>query len=381
MKKFYLLVLGIVLSSGLWCSTPKEDKKKTDATPEIILPQEPGSIVYALPRTGFSVNVTVVCTEFFPGPYAEFTRKYLGDYPVDKIPSKTYALRSIEVSPTGSADCSNVFVSPDPGNLSLSFSPGMVLAGINCPWDIPHGLMQKDNEPMVAHAAPDFLFPDQSIEENYFIEVNSETGEETIVQKTTEEKAREAADFLSRIRKKRAFTILSASDIVPEDGLAYQVFVEQANKIEKEYLALFLGKKFCHTQYFTIPFYPDTSCHQGTVLFRFSGEKGILPVSDISGRPIMAEIVSESPVRSVADSLNLFVHPVPGERGFFYRIPARTKLSITDGMETLFNGDFYVGQLGPLARVPAQWLTGDHSIVFDPLTGALLDVRKRMRDE
>jgi hypothetical protein len=143
---------------------------------------------------------------------------------------------------------------------------------------------------------PSIIFPDCSSDEYYDIEINTSTGEETTTFKTEEVKAREAADYLFKIRQKRAFISNSTNDDLPKDGESFRAFVKKSEKSESEYLALFLGKIFTSEQEFEFYFFPGAESIKNEVLFRFSEDRGVLPKSDISGKPVMLEMIKDQKV-------------------------------------------------------------------------------------
>lgn len=192
--------------------------------------------------------------------------------------------------------------------------------------------------------------------------------------KSNEMKAREAADYLFRLRKKRAFTILNPSDVIPEDGKGYEVFVQQVEKIEKEYVSLFLGKSFKSEQEFTFHYIPGSDNVKNEVLFRFSEEKGVLPKTDISGRPISIEMVKDQKHFSAVENINLQSEPSSGKSGLFYRIPVIASITISEGLNNLYSGRISVAQFGLIRPVPELLIREDCSLIFDPITGSLKSV-------
>ncbi|MCF8357820.1 MAG: DUF4831 family protein [Prolixibacteraceae bacterium] len=372
-KKITLLFLFVVFIIPVFAVNPGENNRRKEEPEEIMQPVDSGGIVYALPKTGFEITIEVEQTNYFPGPYAAFAKKYFGAEPLSPNPEESYKITSVSLNYVSEADPTAVFLCKQPELLPISLFPGGIIAGINIPVTESVGRICGSGLKKQAEL-PDVIFPIRSADDNYFIEVNSETGEETIHEKPLEEKAREAADYLFRLRRKMGYTILSPSDVVPEDGLGYKVFVEQARELEKEYVSLFLGKTFRNQITRTYCFYPNASNLEGEVLCRFSTAKGLLPISDISGKPLMITFEPEKIPAATIDSMNIATEPLPGDNGIFYRVPVRANVEISCDLNTLYSGKVTVGQLGTIIPVPSALLDGKYSITFDTFTGGLLGV-------
>jgi len=361
------ILLFVVVQTG-WSADQKE--KKNDDKAQLMPPNPAEGVVYALPRTVLLIKVKLVKESFRPGPYALFAEKYLGYQGVRTTNSENWKIVAMDVVCKGEADPDAVFKTFGPSSTLVSLNPDGSMSGINSRSDTVVEYVTGDD--LISYSEiPTILFPDQSSNDQYDVVVNAETGEEKMKLKTAEEKAREAADYLFRLRQKRVYTILSPSDIVPEDGKGYEVFVQQAEKIEKEYVSLFLGKNFKSEHEITINFTPAQESIRGEVLFRFSEEKGILPKSDISGKPITIEMVKDQKQYSSIESIYQPSGPNSGRSGLFYRIPVNASLSISDGYNTLYSGRLPVAQFGFISPLPELLINENTRITFDRVTGAI----------
>ncbi|MBN1926316.1 MAG: DUF4831 family protein, partial [Prolixibacteraceae bacterium] len=359
MKNIVLIAVLMVLTNYVWSISPKDDKRKNEESEVIIAPEVHEGIVYALPRTGFQIEIEVERINFFPGPYAPFAKKYLGIDSVGLTSEEKYLISEITTCYVSEADPSAVFLCPITDATGISMLPGGVISGINIQPQKPIETISGSDYINTVHF-PDAVYTDRSVDDNYFIEIDSENGEETIMEKPDEEKAREAADYLFRIKRKRGYTILSPSDAVPEDGLGYKVFVEQSEKVEKEYVSLFIGKTFHNKENHSFIFYPDSTNIDGEVLCRFSESKGVLPATDITAKPIMIKLSSEAITAATLDSMKICLNPEAGSTGIYYRIPVMADMEISWGFNTLYNGKAPVGQLGTISKIPANILNGNH---------------------
>ena len=75
-------------------------------------------------------------------------------------------------------------------------------------------------------------------------------------------------------------------------GAGLKAALEELERLENEYLALFLGKTSVTTQSYRFVINPEKS-KTAYVVCRFADDKGVLPLSDVSGQPLMLEVKPE----------------------------------------------------------------------------------------
>jgi hypothetical protein len=366
--RILLITVFIILAQTVWSSDQKE--KKNEEKNQGVTPNTAEGIVYALPRTGLSITVKLVKESFRPGPYSLYAEKYLGYSNVNVTASDIWKIVGVKVQSFGEADPAAVYKTFGPVASLVSLLPDGTIAGVNS-GVVNESEVLRGSDFIDNSENPAILFPDQSSDDQYDTEILPETGEEKLMIKTNEMKAREAADYLFRLRKKRAFTILNPSDGVPEDGKGYEVFVQQVEKLEKEYVSLFLGKSFETEKEFTFNYIPGNDNIKNEVLFRFSEEKGILPKSDISGKPISIEMIKEQKLYSSIETLIQTNGSNSGRSGLFYRIPVTASIVISEGINNLYSGRITVAQFGLITPVPELLIREDYSLNFNPVTGSL----------
>lgn len=354
----------------------RNDKKKSDE--EMLVEAQPvftEGVIYSLPRTGLLIKVETKSTTFVPGPYAAYAEKYLGIKNVNTTASTKWSISAISLTTFSEPDPNAVYKAMNEIAAQVSLTEDGIIAGIRLKGENkPSKVIGYDAITSQANPSP---FTDLSSSEYYFTEIDATNGTETMRYKSTEEKAREAADYLIRLRKKRAFEILSASDVVPEDGKGYEVFIKEAQRLEELYVSLFTGKTISNTNWSTFSYVPDENDVKNEVLFRFSDDKGILPKSDISGKPVMISITKNADFTKTVNQLKKSDNPNAGESGIYYRIPAIADLNVTDGLNVLYNARLSLPQLGTSAPLPEMFLDGSYSISFNPQSGTLLQVEHK----
>jgi hypothetical protein len=371
LKILFLFLFFLSISSGSYSQL--NERKKGNAEPVAVV-NYPEGIVYALPRTVVVVSVNVQKETFIPGPYAAYAKKYLGYTSAETQKYTSWSISGIDIATKGEPDPLAMFKGMDSVASRLSLlSDGRILgievSSIQCEEE-----MIKRNF-IINEQMPKVPFTDLSSTDEYDIIVDQAAGSEKLVGKSFETKAQEAADYLIHLRKKRAYTLLSPTDLVPEDGLGYQVFIQEAQRLEKEYTELFLGKVFRSEHQFVFEYLPSEKESKNEILFRFSEDKGVLPVSDVSGRPIVLDLTRNSTSFAKAQELKSSINPKAGQSGIYYRIPVVGELTVSNGLQPLFQAKFPVAQFGALAPLPENLLNGKYSVEFDPITGTIKQIR------
>lgn len=337
------------------------------------------TVVYSLPSTTIHLTVEAVRSSYTPGPYAGYAKKYLGiDVPLEE--SVTYTLSNVRLTPCLEADRSRSYVinlNSNGKNVSpLSFlemtSQGLVVLsddniGDENFWRFPSSATGDSD--MLASKATGNLTSAETV--LYRTERNDSGGLERIafkqsqvVEKSTEKKAQEAASMILSLRQNRVNIITGNTDAT-FSGDALRAAIEETTRIEESLLKLFTGSTSCSVQTMSFDVVPDSSSTEEMVIaFRLSDTQGILPPEDISGRPIVMEIVPEAGTpetelvlpepthngrsyRSYNNSQNNSIH---------YRIPAICTVKITDGQELVLQSRMPVYQKGQELTFPVSLL-------------------------
>jgi len=377
MKITYILAsLLLMLNLSALAANPKDDKKKTEEA--TIGASFSEGIIYALPRTGLNITVKASKTTFVPGPYWQYAEKFLGIKGAKSVAGENWEMCSLKVDHISEADPGSIYKAMDSVASLISQLPDGIISGINTTTEcVENGTIGGDF--IVTENIPAFPITDLSSESFFDLIVDPATGNEKTEFKSTEEKAREAADYLMRLRKKRTYTIIDANDVVPEDGKGYSVFVNEAQRLEKEYLALFIGKTFTSKHKFNFTFFPGESNVKNDVLFRFSPEKGVLPKTDISGKPILLDVLKEEAAYSAIESLKKSENPDAGTSGIFYRMPCAASIRLSDGVNTLYSGRTTIGQFGLAIPLPEKLLNGKYQIKFNTETGSIKEILEKVK--
>ncbi len=350
----------------------------------------PSTVVYALPQTVFSVDVLVEKKIQKVGPFASFSEKYIGVTPKIISNGVDWNIKSIALTEEGEVDPQHFYKLTSVGNYQpnlIQLTPKGLIQGFNM-------TQSKTEKEVAASLIKEEIFVEIeygkfSIDPNLLITndtvykvVETDTAfikvpelKEQAKAKSIEDKAKEAAHQLFKLRKRR-FKILTANyEVLPPDGKAYEVIVRELDKLEKEYLALFLGKEVRVMEKGQFSYTPSSN-DKGGVIFRISPAKGLVDVSDLKAVPVRVvfkdlSVTSELPVLPQDPNVttNSLIH---------YRIPGQAEVSILQGKKLLYKKNHLISQFGKVMTMPSQVLMHEgYRIEFYPESGAIKSISKQ----
>lgn len=345
MKKFF----GIILTSVL-AALPFAAGAQTNADPE-------GYVTYSLPMTAIVLDVEAVQEVFYVGPYAKYAEKYLGIKPRMKDET-TVQLTELRMTPLVEAD------------QSRRYSLGASKKGINT-----SSVFKLGSCGLVTFA--DAKFADESVW-RFPVEVKGDfsdkgvssnlTSESTtlyrnekkesaynrvsvqqnmVVEKTLEQKAAETAATILDLRRQRLQIVTGDTDAT-YSGEAMGAAIDELTRLEKEYMTLFTGYSEFQTQKMRFDVIPEPGRdNQMYVAFRISDKNGLAPADDLTGKPVIMEIIPQEMAQTevVKKSKEEVIH---------YRIPAICTVKLKDGANLLLQSRMPVYQLGQDSSVPAS---------------------------
>ncbi len=313
-----------------------------------------GTIVYALPKTSIKLYVEATREVFTAGPYAKFASKYLGfEVPVDNKESCT--LKSVDLRWFVEADAAQT------NTVSLKDSKGatnflaMTATGLvsmfeqsttaAVPWRFANEARTQDfnnrgHEPHLAKESTTFYRTVKTDKGYERVPVQ----QSQVVEKNIERRAEEAANAVYSLRKKRMDLLTGDADNVPA-GDALRAALEEINRLEQEYLSLFVGKSSVDVQSANFEVVPDPGqTKQLYIVFRLSDTEGLLAPDNMAGRPVVLELTADKKTAI----------PVVEEKGKFvrYRIPEVVQARLLDGQYLLLQTRVPVYQLGRVVAFP-----------------------------
>ena len=300
-----------------------------------------GNLTYCLPSTTLTLEVDAVQEKFYAGPYARFAEKYLGVEARQKDET-VFQITQIRMTPSGEADQSRRYtLSVSKGNIDASFiklsSAGLVSfgdlnSGNESVWRFP--TQTKGN--FAGKGVTSNLTSESTVlykndkKESAYNKISVQ--QNMIVEKSLEKRAAETADMILNLRKQRLQIVTGDTDAT-YSGEAMGAAIDELTRLEKEYMTLFTG--YSEYQYQTMNFdiVPETDREsQRYVAFRLSDTAGLVPADNLSGKPVLMEIIPQ-PFQQIE-------HTEDGKAKkpavlAYYRIPAVCTVKLTDGVNLL----------------------------------------------
>lgn len=318
-----------------------------------------GTVAYSLPSTTLSFEVEAVLENFYAGPYAKYAAKYLG-IEVRTQDESSCRLTSVKMTPYAEADLSRRYLLNLEGMeaatafLKLTAS-GLVSSAESVPsrtmdWRFPV-LRQKD-------------YSEKALTTNLTTEATTlyksvKTGstygkvamqQDMLVEKTEEQRAAEVARTILTLREQRMSIITGDTDAT-YSGEAMGAAVAEMTRLEQEYLTLFTGYSEFDTQKMTFDIIPDKDRgSQLYVAFRISDTAGLLPADNVSGRPVVFEVIPGE-IAAPQQEKKMKKSKIPV---VVYRIPATCSYKMTDGKTMILQGRVPVFQFGEETTLPVN---------------------------
>ncbi len=315
-----------------------------------------GYITYALPSTTIALEVEAVQETFHAGPYARFAEKYLGIKPRMKDETSV-RLTELKMIPFVEADqaCRYALKAAktglNPSIFKLS-SAGLVSFADarfadESVWRFPvetqgdfsgkgvSSNLTSESTTLYRNEKKESAYNKVSVQQNM------------VVEKTVEQKAAETARTILQIRDQRLRIVTGDTDAT-YSGEAMGAAIGELTRLEEEYMTLFVGYSDYQTQKVRFDVIPENGReNQMYIAFRISDANGLVPADEMSGKPVVMEIVPQA-IEQPEVKKEL--------KGEFirYRIPAICTVKLKNGTDLLLQARIPVYQLGQESSIPAS---------------------------
>ena len=351
---------------------------------------------YALPISQFKIDIVVKKTDKIKGPYAAFASRYLGLENVIKENSTIYQISDVSITSKAFPDPFNYYFVELFNHKGLKDKNKKIYAELT-----ENGLIQSIN---TKYESLEKNVGDVDLKEssfNYFrklhklsaydnlymqidtviekvnldtITIEKKILKKTLVEKSAEQKAKEAADFIMELKEAK-FQLLRGYAEINYSKETIDYMVSNLDSMETDYLSMFTGttnSRLIKYRFWYIPEEDDISIP----LCKFSEEVGIKDTSESSGEYILLNFVptgNSSLVSTNAQQKNNLPKDV---KGFFYRIPELVKVSVNREHNVITKENFLIPQFGSITYLPAVY----DEIEFYPGTGAIRSVNFEKRE-
>lgn len=304
-----------------------------------------GVVSYALPQTVLVFDVQAEKETFHAGPYAKYSKKYLG---VDArfADETSYKVARVTVTPFIEADpearytvtlskgmSSTLFLQMTTQGL-ISVSDGSF--GDESVWRFP----TKQGADFASRGINSNLTSESATLYQKSSSSKVLVQQNMVVEKTDEKKAQEAADMIFKLRNTRVQIVTGDTD-ANYSGEAMRAALDELTRLEQEYMSLFIGYSDYEMQEKRFDYVPVNDGKGMGVAFRLSDTDGLLPADNMSGKPYFLQIAPET-ILATADAKNA----ARKGTGLMYRVPAICSVKLTDGVNSLMQGRFPIFQLG-----------------------------------
>lgn len=325
------------------------------------------SLVYALPRSVFTVKVEFERTIEIPGPYARFAEELLGLENVITDETENWSVRSVSVNSHEEADPSEFYViesntmlisnvlalkkeglildlNPQLFTMSESYSDSKEI-------DINRFRLYDLGSDEYYRVQTDTAYKRVSVEEQfiripYLVEQKKKLSDAQLAER--------AARRLMELREGKFLILTGEANVFPQDKAA----IEEINKMEKELIELFAGKIISDIRTFTYSVIPDKDM-TGTPrdIFRFSEVTGPGETGTETGTPVVMELIPENKTKDLSVILRARPDPaVPVPDKIYYRIPDIVNVVIRMDDEILYDSRKIVYQLGTVLQLPSNYV-------------------------
>ena len=346
---------------------------------------------YSLPRSVLTIDITVTRIDRIAGPYAKYASKYLGikDPVLQNI--TTYDLADISI---------NTYAEPDPEqyyyvdlkNYRPSKAKSMMIAlsesGLiqdlddNSDEKVEQDKKESSNRKKIDYSETFKYFADNNLVERIDtiieqVNLDTVTAEKRtllrrMVEKSMEQKAKEAADFIMKIKEQR-LDILTGAQEVPYAEATVKFMSEELEKLEKEYMMMFVGVTESEVLHFRYYYLPQSDLYSASIpLFKFSRTAGIMSDENAPGDMVYIHIDRARNTKNL-EKFAKNNSNAEGNHGFYYRIPEYAKFTIKQAEVLKAEASFLIAQFGVVTSLPAKY----SKVQFYPNSGAIRKVEVR----
>lgn len=319
-----------------------------------------GFLTYSLPSTTISLDVEAVQEKFYAGPYARYAEKYLG-IKARQTDETTFQITQIRMVPLLEADQSRRYtVNVKKGTIDATFlklsASGLVSFsdanfGDESVWRFPTRTQGDFSDKGVSSnltSEATTLYRNSKTESAYS---RVAVQQSMVVEKSLEQKAAETAEMILKLRQQRLQIVTGDTDAT-YSGEAMGAAIEEITRLEKEYMTLFIGYSDFQQQKMRFDVIPQPGLEsQMYVAFRLSDTAGLVPADNLSGKPIVMEIV---PQAFAEPQVSADILANAKEVEVYYRIPAICTVKLMDGANLLLQSRMPVYQLGKESSLPVN---------------------------
>ncbi|MBO7067073.1 MAG: DUF4831 family protein [Bacteroidaceae bacterium] len=350
-------ILGLTL-----CFLTLGTQAQTDVTKFV-----PGStlegVSYFLPKTAFRVTIITEKTVTKPGDFYKYASRYLRLPNVPTEESVTWTIKSIKLEPFGVPDKDKAY------SIKIKSKTVAPLVGLST-----DGILLSINTEAEEEFLPDLPDPIPATKPE---DPRSYMTQEMLAAGSTAKMAELCAEEIYDLRDSRNALIKGEADNTPKDGAQLQLMLNQLDKQTTALESMFKGIQLTSTEVTSFNYLPEQETDK-EILFRFSQKLGIVDADDLAGAPIYVRVkCTESLPKTEVDE-DAAKKKAKMEKGVYYNVPARTKVSIFNNQQEFLTTELPMGQFG-VVEILSNMLFDKQAttkVTFFQTTGGTKDIMK-----
>ena len=326
-------------------------------------------LVYSLPTTALEVEVTAMHQVSKKGPYFAYAKKSIGTDKAVSEDSEKWQITDVKVRPYGVSDSGTQYL--------MQLKPGMpTFISVDA-----NGMLLAINKEIAAPSAvPVTPFAKDQVKWPSGNEYLEYVDEDFVASKSSAKQAQLLAESIMEVRESKLALTRGTADAMPADGKQMELMLASLGQQEAALTAAFTGS--VTTEYVTrkFSFVPEADGKQ--VLFRMSDFAGFVDADDLSGDPVYigVEILNQAslPLDAKGEPKKLPKNAV------IYNIPGSAQVSLSCLDKKLFEKEIQMSQFGMTFGLDPALFTDKKEpsfAVFDPITGALLEIGSMTLDK
>ncbi len=345
-------------------------------------PLDKEGLFYALPRTTIKIEVSIDKIENYKGPYSDYALKYLGLKNVVTANAVEYKITDMKVLTSPQPDPDQYYFVDLGGKLSksekenmLAFTEsGLIIGTITSQVDTvvrevrvndaQNSITEKDLFPEIFKYSTDVSFFEKIDTIVKKVNIDTMTIERsylkrTVVEKSPEQKAKEAADYLTQIKDNR-FKLISGFQEVNYNKETLEYMDAQLKQLEKEYMKLFTGISIHKAMTFTFVYTPNQNqVNTEMPIFKFHKSKGVVGLDEPGSGKVVTIKVQRSGTTSAVSNYMKRGEEKRNNHGFYYRIPEIARVTVKVDEDLQKETQCLISQLGVVSSLPVnKWKVG-----------------------
>lgn len=290
----------------------------------------PGStaegVVYSLPRTTISTEVTAIKTNYVPGEFAKYAERYLHIQGVRRQPETQWSVKELKVYSEGVPDTLKTFVIKHKDKSSaanVQMTSNGILAAINTEQELEKHVLPQSTSTKHGRDGKRYL-----------------TGE-MLEASSTAKMAELVAQEIFDIRDSKNNIRRGQAESMPKDGASLRIVLDDLDAQEEALMQMFVGYTDTTIVYKRYLVTPKDNLNK-EVFFRFSDRVGFVDNDDLQGEPYFITIINKNTVQmpSAKEAAKRKI------TGVVYNIPGSALVTISTLTNQVYNGEFQMGQFG-----------------------------------